>query len=146
MDKITFRDYVRFLFIAGLGYLFCAGLYWGYVFYKSEDPIYCGKIYRKISSIQTHKSSSTNEFIFVIDFEKIGRDEVNVSASTYVSHNEGDTVCFKMQDHDMTLGILLKGIMVFISYAIVFILFVLFCIASIRWMFYGEFDLPKDDF
>lgn len=146
MEKITFRHYIQFLFIASLVYLFGAGLYWGYVWYMSKTPVYCGKIFKKISSIQTHKSSSTNEFIFVIDFEKIGRDEVNVTASTYVSHNEGDTVCFEMRNRNTSLSDVLKGCIVFISYGIVVIAFILGCISSINWIFTGDFELPKSDF
>jgi|WetSurMetagenome_2_1015567.scaffolds.fasta_scaffold967125_1 hypothetical protein len=130
---------LRFILIGSAICLFIMGLYWGWVGLGYKEKVYCGKIYKKISSIEVHKSSATNEFIFVIDFP-YGRDEVDVSASTYVSHKEGETVCFNLKDRDsLDRKYEGKGILLvfwgFICWAVVVIASIVGICKLIGWIF-----------
>lgn len=132
---------LRFILIGSLTIFFMAGLSWGWDELPPPQKTYCGKIYKKISSIEVHKSSATNEFIFVMDYP-FGRDEINVTASTYVSHKEGDTVCFELNDRDSLAnkweG---KGFLLVFWGAICWIVIIIFAIVllcyAIGWVFKG---------
>lgn len=142
----------RTVFFIFLFALFLNGVWVAWSAYKrnfidSTKKQFCGKLFAKISSIEHHKSSSSNEFIFVVDFENRGRRDLEVTASTYVSHKEGDRVCFTLaideNSRNITLMEILNGINAVASCLILVILAFCLILASCRWFVYGEFDLPE---
>jgi len=55
---------------------------------------HCGKITYKGSYDQMHKYSSHHTFIFVVDIDGKGKQDYDVSASTWTSYEVGDRICF----------------------------------------------------
>lgn len=70
-------------------------LYSTFSFYRdiNSEPVYrSGLITWKGSTEEANKHSSRINFIFVVDFDKIGKEDAYVSASTYSSYSVGDRI------------------------------------------------------
>lgn len=54
----------------------------------------CGVITYKDKNIHGYSKHSYTEYIFVVDYETYGKEDITVNPSTYSSFNIGDHVCF----------------------------------------------------
>lgn len=54
------------------------------------------ELIRDLLRIRQGKYSATDEYVLIIDFEKIGRQELHVSRNTFFSKEENDNVCFTL--------------------------------------------------
>lgn len=90
------KEVLRYLVLAFALYVILIGYYWSFKYFFNEeaDKRYCGNVWKKVPELQVSKSSSHIDYILIIDFEIIGRREINVTRATYFEKAEGDNICF----------------------------------------------------
>ena len=103
----------------------------------------CGVITFKGNRDQVNKHSTNVEFILVVNYDDVGKKDVEVTASTWSSHNVGDRICFISTKPLASFG---GGVIGFINAGvgmitavIVFMVIVFLCLDVIVWMFSGKF-------
>jgi hypothetical protein len=146
---------IRFI-LASLFIIHC--LYQGYKLVRDEftptNTTECGTITFKGNRDQVNKHSTSVEFILVVDYDNVGKKDVEVTASTWSSYNVGDRICFISHKPLASFG---GGIVGFINVAIgmitafvIVVIIVFACLDAIIWLFRGKIyffnsDFSKDD-
>jgi|SRR6478609_4906709 len=69
----------------------------------ARDEEYCGKIKYKIVSQRHSKYNSYDNPVFVINFDKKGIREITPSWNDFMSLNQGDRICYRLDVHDSPL-------------------------------------------
>jgi len=134
------RKILRGITIFLLGFLFFQGLFWGYdmIGNDSLDERCCGKIFKKITSVEIGKYTASDKFIMVIDFDDRGRRDLEVSASTFVSHSEGDRLCFSLRKEFKTnieaIIVFCKMIVALVSYIVLVLGIIILAYNGICWL------------
>lgn len=106
--------------------------YWlqSYVNDKSYEETHCGIVRFKNNhdNYSKHGNYSSTTYFFLINFEKVGLRDLDVTRSTYFTHDLNDRVCFKFRRGDLYGG---EGWVVLIIFWYVVQSFVL--IGAILW-------------
>jgi len=107
----------------------------------------CGTITFKGSYEQSHKYSSSIEFVLVVNYDGIGKRDVDVTASTWSSHSVGDRICFieRVRPPDNFyygfVVLMIGGITLFVGCLGLIFLFVI----GIGWIFTGRYVFKSND-
>jgi hypothetical protein len=130
--------------IGFLIFFYVKGTYIGYKMATEKEKSFCGTIQNKVVETYYHKSSGSTDYFLLINFEGVGRHDVEVARTTYFKFNEGDRICFTFDaDHFNPDRHGFKNTMyemwgVFVGYVFNGVILIALLVIFIGWIFTGK--------